>query len=81
MAERDTSHERPGRTSTWSTPEPAKGMCAREWAIAYRFREPVDYGIPELPEWTVTIEEGGVAFGDGDGEPFIRADRPVQVRR
>ncbi len=57
-------------------------MGARVWAIAYRYRDPADYGIPTLPGWTVSrTENGGIAFHATDGEPFIRADRPVSIRR
>jgi len=57
-------------------------MRAREWAIAGRFREPTDYEIPDLPTWRVCPGEGGgLALADGDREPFIAADRPVEVRR
>ncbi|QLK25967.1 hypothetical protein HYG81_18115 [Natrinema zhouii] len=57
-------------------------MRAREWAIAGAFREPSDYDIPDLPSWRVRRSEcGGLAFADGDGEPFIAADRPMTVRR
>jgi hypothetical protein len=58
-------------------------MRARAWTVAFRYRDPTDYDIPELPTWTVTRPaEGGVAFAGGDGEePFIRAERPTKVRR
>jgi len=57
-------------------------MRAREWAIAWRFREPADYEIPDLPTWRVCPDEcGGLALADGDGEPFIAAERPMEVRR
>ncbi|WP_164722088.1 hypothetical protein [Haloterrigena salifodinae] len=57
-------------------------MRAREWAIAGAFREPEAYDIPDLPSWRVCRTEcGGLAFADGDGEPFIAADRPMKVRR
>ncbi|WP_247004789.1 hypothetical protein [Halosolutus gelatinilyticus] len=57
-------------------------MLAREWVIASNYRDPTDYDIPELPIWRVYRGEcGRVAFADGDGEPFIAADRPVPVRR
>lgn len=82
MAEHDSTRERSEDVSARPASRPARRMGAREWAIAYRFREPADYGIPTLPEWSVaTTEEGGVAFGDGSNEPFIRAEHPVRVRR
>ncbi|NUB93662.1 hypothetical protein HT576_22035 [Haloterrigena sp. SYSU A121-1] len=57
-------------------------MRAREWAIAGAFREPDAYDIPDLPPWRVRrTERGGLAFADGDGEPFIAAEHPVTVRR
>ncbi|SDK17585.1 hypothetical protein [Natronorubrum texcoconense] len=57
-------------------------MRAREWAIAGSFRVPADYDIPDLPSWRVRRNKcGGLAFADGDEEPFIAADRPVTVRR
>lgn len=57
-------------------------MRAREWAIAGAFREPADYDIPDVPSWRVSRDDcGGLAFADGDREPFIVADRPVRVRR
>jgi len=56
-------------------------MRAREWAVA-RFREPIDYEIPDLPTWRICHDErGGLALADGDREPFIAAERPVEVRR
>lgn len=58
-------------------------MRARTWVIAANYSEPEDYGIPALPEWTVVRgEPSGIAFAEGsDAEPFIRAERPVRVRR
>lgn len=68
--------------SNRTAPVTTSGMGARVWAIAYRYRDPSDYGIPTLPEWTVNrTENGGVAFHATSGEPFIRADRPVSIRR
>ncbi|WP_276259791.1 hypothetical protein [Haloglomus litoreum] len=58
-------------------------MRARTWSLAASFRDPADYGIPSLPEWTVYHGDGGaMALGpeDGDGV-FIAADDPVPVRR
>jgi|AntDeeMetagen192_2_1112575.scaffolds.fasta_scaffold00097_20 hypothetical protein len=57
-------------------------MRAREWAIAGAFRDPSDYDIPDLPPWRVHRNDcGGLAFADGEDEPFIAADHPVTVRR
>ncbi|SER43047.1 hypothetical protein [Natrinema salaciae] len=57
-------------------------MRAREWAIAGAFRDPEEYDIPTLPAWRVCRRDcGGLAFADGDDEPFITADCPVTVRR
>jgi len=58
-------------------------MRARTWVLAYRYYEPEDYGVPELPDWTVARTDcEGLAFARDVGEePFIRAERPVQVRR
>jgi hypothetical protein len=56
-------------------------MRAREWTIAAAFREPGDYGIPELPGWRVSRPDcGGIAFA-ANGDPFIAAERPTKVRR
>jgi hypothetical protein len=65
------------------TPVRSASMRARTWAVATCYGEPTDYDIPALPTWTVSRPtEGGVAFADGEGEaPFIRAERPVKVRR
>lgn len=58
-------------------------MRARCWTIAHRYREPAAYGIPELPAWDVrTGPSGALAFAESaDSEPFVRAERPVRVRR
>jgi hypothetical protein len=58
-------------------------MAARTWAIAYLYHEPVEYGIPELPEWTVRrTEENGLTLAeDGETAPFISAGDPMRVRR
>jgi hypothetical protein len=56
-------------------------MRARTWTIASCYRDPADYGIPELPDWEVCRPEcGGVAFADDD-EWFIAAAEPTKVRR
>lgn len=58
-------------------------MRARTWAIAYCYSDPAEYGIPELPEWTVSqSESNGLSFAEDDvSEPFISAEHPVRVRR
>jgi hypothetical protein len=57
-------------------------MRAREWTIAATYREPEQYGVPDLPVWRVHRDDcGGIAFADGDGEPFIAAANPIRVRR
>jgi hypothetical protein len=57
-------------------------MRAREWAVAASFGEPSKYGIPELPSWrSCWLECGSLAFAAGDEEPFIAAERPIDVRR
>lgn len=66
--------------SSASTPKPS--MRARTWTVAYRYYAPEDYGIPTLPDWHVRREGGGMALvEDGNGAPFIRAERPMRVRR
>ena len=62
-------------------PSGCGAMRARRWCIAATFRDPADYDIPELPEWTVYRDEDGtLAFGEG-GERFLSAGSPVRVRR
>lgn len=58
-------------------------MCARTWVVASQYYDPTDYGIPELPEWTISRpHEAGVAFAEtSDAEPFISARQPMRVRR
>lgn len=58
-------------------------MHARTWSIAYNYATPADYGIPELPSWTVLrTESNGLTFAaTDDDEPFISARQPVAVRR
>jgi hypothetical protein len=56
-------------------------MRARRWCIAATFGEPSDYGVPDLPTWTVYRgEDGTLALGEG-GRRFISAADPVRVRR
>lgn len=58
-------------------------MRARRWVIAYHYSDPADYGIPELPTWTVCrAGKIGLSFAEDEGaEPFIHAEQPVRVRR
>lgn len=56
-------------------------MRARRWVVAANYRDPTDYGIPPLPDWTVYRDDNGaLALGVG-GKIFLRADDPVDVRR
>lgn len=56
-------------------------MQARRWAIAAT-RDPVAYGIPELPAWDRVDGVDGIAFArESETEPFISADEPMRVRR
>jgi hypothetical protein len=89
MSEEDvpaTSRARDGdgaNSSSGTADRSGSRMCARTWAIAHRFREPADYGVPELPDWTVRrTEGGGLALArDAESEPFVSAADPVTVRR
>jgi hypothetical protein len=67
----------------WMKRGGAARMGARTWAIAYLYHEPAAYGVPELPEWTVSrVDEDRLAFAaDGETEPFISAGDPMRVRR
>ena len=57
-------------------------MRAREWVLAEKFRQPADYGIPELPAWRICRSgRDGLALADADTDPFIAADNPMKVRR
>lgn len=57
-------------------------MRARTWTVAYRYYAPEDYGIPTLPDWHVRREDRGMALAETEAaKPFIRAERPVRVRR
>lgn len=91
--ERDTpGPERESREKPTGSP-PSRGsdedavtggseMRARTWVLAYHYGDPSDYGIPELPPWTVVrTDRGGLALAEGGDEPFVRAERPVPVRR
>ncbi|RKD98146.1 hypothetical protein [Halopiger aswanensis] len=83
----DTDRER-GADSAASaadteTESGSSSMLARCWTIAHRYREPAAYGIPELPAWHVRSSvSGSLEFAvSADSEPFLRAERPVRVRR
>ncbi|KYH26062.1 hypothetical protein HAPAU_11530 [Halalkalicoccus paucihalophilus] len=57
-------------------------MRARAWTVAYRYADPEDYGIPALPDWRVVRDDDGLALAEeGESDPFIRAERPMRVRR
>jgi len=58
-------------------------MRARTWTIAANYRDPADYDVPPLPDWTVIrSDDGGLVVADPDDETAcIRADDPVTVRR
>lgn len=57
-------------------------MRARAWAVAYRYADPEAYGIPALPDWRVVRDGDGLALAEeGESDPFIRAERPMRVRR
>jgi len=57
-------------------------MRARQWTIAAAYREPEEYGIPDLPAWRVHRDDcGGIALAAEDGEPFIAAANPMRARR
>lgn len=74
-----TTDESPARARAHDTVA-TSSMRARQWTIAANYREPADYDVPRLPNWTVYREDGALAFGVG-GEVFLRADDPVNVRR
>jgi len=82
------SHERnpdtpPTESGTSLTGRGRSQMRARTWTIAAQYADPVEYGIPTLPDWTVyTLDSRGMALAESDGtEPFIRAEQPMTVRR
>ena len=57
-------------------------MRSRQWAIAARFRDPADYGIPPAPTFRAERDaDGAVVFYDDDGRVVMRADDPMTVRR
>lgn len=58
-------------------------MRARSWVIAYRYSDPVDHGIPAIPEWDVSrTDSNGLALAaDSEPDPFISAEHPRRVRR
>ena len=56
-------------------------MRARQWAIAARFRDPADHGIPPAPTFRAERDaDGAVVFYD-DGRVVMRAGDPMRVRR
>lgn len=55
-------------------------MRARTWVVT-AYHDPSRYGIPELPAWTVVGRDGITLAAGDDAEPFIRAARPMTVRR
>lgn len=76
-----TDRERGPEPADATGPPGGGAMRARRWCIAATFRDPVDYDVPELPDWTVYRDEDGtLAFGER-GERFISAGSPVRVRR
>lgn len=85
MSERDPESERasdPDLQTDDSTASRRSSMRARRWVIAHRYRDPEAYGIPDLPAWDVRTEDGRLAFAaSAETEPFIRAERPMRVRR
>jgi hypothetical protein len=57
-------------------------MRAREWALAASFGDPAEYGIPDPPAVRADrLDCGGLALAVDDAEPFIAADRPIDVGR
>lgn len=55
-------------------------MEARRWAVTANYRDPANYGVPELPDWTVRSEDGALAYAV-DGEAFVRTAGRVCARR
>jgi len=58
-------------------------MLSRRWAIAARFHEPSDYGIPEAPVFPVAEHESDalVLEGPETGDVVMTACAPMRVRR
>ena len=58
-------------------------MLARKWAIAARFQEPSDYGIPEAPVLpAVACEPDALSLGDPETRTVVMAAaEPMRVRR
>lgn len=77
------SGSRPARPTSLATDDGGPHMRARTWVIATQYNDPSDYGIPELPTWTVSRTAGsGIALAvTADADPFIRAEQPMKVRR
>lgn len=66
-----------------STSSGPSRMLARTWVIAAQYNDPADYGTPSLPAWHVSRTDGGglTLAADADADPFVRAERPMTVRR
>ena len=58
-------------------------MRARAWVIAAQYGDPAAYGIPDPPTLSVSrTDAGGIELSAVDGTgPFIRAGKPVSIRR
>lgn len=58
-------------------------MLSRRWAIAARFHDPSDYGIPEAPVFPAAECESDalVLEGPETGAVVMTAWAPMQVRR
>ncbi|WP_255151540.1 hypothetical protein [Halorarius halobius] len=63
------------------TTDSAGAMRARTWTVAANYRDPADYDIPALPDWTVYRDEDGTLAFASEGEAFLTARDPVDVRR
>ncbi|WP_049934264.1 hypothetical protein [Halalkalicoccus jeotgali] len=82
MDEKETATGRPVGSGSRRGTDGRSSMRARVWAVAYRYADPETYGIPALPDWRVISDDGGLALAeDGESDPFIRAERPIRVRR
>jgi hypothetical protein len=81
MDEKDIE-DRPRPAGSESRRGTRASMRARAWTVAYRYADPEDYGIPALPDWRVVRDDDGLALAEeGESDPFIRAERPMRVRR
>ena len=71
----------PGSRSRPTAPKDDGGrMRARTWVVAM-YHDPSRYGILKLPAWTVVGRDGIALVAGDDAELFIRAARPMTVRR